>query len=242
MNDAKRTDEGVHPTSDIPDGLDAIYRKLMAKEPKDRFASADQLAEALAPFTRQSSPAKSSPHAPREESRTQIDSPKRSSSDAVPAPSDGSPAPAIVTRSVTATLGEAPVDPLGATSTWKSDSIAAEPSQGRPVAPRQEARTQIDSPKRPNSNVAKAQPNASPAARHVSRSKTATLAQPSSQVVPPRSPNRKWLLAAGGAASLVMLGVIIITITNKDGTKTRIEVPADSKIEITGSEITTVRL
>ena len=55
-------------TSDIPDGLDAIYRKLMAKDPKDRFASADQLAEALAPFTRQGSSAKSSPHAPREES------------------------------------------------------------------------------------------------------------------------------------------------------------------------------
>ena len=160
-NDAKRTDEGVHPTSDIPAKLDAIYRKLMAKEPKDRFASADQLAEALAPFTRQSRSA-----------------------------------------------------------------------QGSPVAPRQEARTQIDSPKRPGSDTAKAPPNASPAARHVSRSETATLAQSSSLVVRPRGPNRKWLLAAGGAAALVMLGVIIITITNMDGTKTRIEVPGDSKVEI----------
>ena len=163
-NDATRTGKSAHPTSDIPDGLDAIYRKLMAKEPKDRFASADQLAEALAPFTRQGSSA-----------------------------------------------------------------------QGSPVAPRQEARTQIDSPKRPGSNVAKAPPNASPAARHVSRSETATLGDPSSQVVPPRGPNRKWLLATGGAAALVMLGVIIITITNKDGTKTRIEVPGDSKVEITSS-------
>ena len=34
-----------------------------------------------------------------------------------------------------------------------------------------------------------------------------------------------------------MLGVIIITITNKDGTKSRIEVPDDSKVEITKSEI-----
>ncbi len=161
MHEEKTTDEGVHPTSDIPTKLDAIYRKLMAKEPKDRFASADQLAEALAPFTRQSRSA-----------------------------------------------------------------------QGSPVAPRQEARTQIDSPKRPGSDTAKAPPNASPAARHVSRSETATLAQPSSQVAPPRGPNRKWLRTAGGAAALVMLGVIIITITNKDGTKTKIEVPGDAKVEI----------
>ena len=103
------------------------------------------------------------------------------------APSDGSPAPAIVTRSVTATLGEAPVDPLGATSTWTTDNDAA---------------TSLPS-----------------------------------ETVPPRGPRRNWLLIAGGAAALVLLGVIIITITNKDGTKTRIEVPADSKIELTASPI-----
>ena len=84
--DATGTGKSAHSTSDIPDGLDAIYRKLLAKDPKDRFASADQLAEALAPFTRQSGPAQSSPYAPREESRTQIDPPKRSDSDATPAP------------------------------------------------------------------------------------------------------------------------------------------------------------
>jgi len=144
---------------EVPAELNAIYRKLMAKEPKDRFASADQLAEVLAPFTRQSSP-----HAPREESRTTIDPPRRSTSDAAPAPSDGSPAPAIVSRSEVATLG----DPL-------------------------------------------------------------------SQETPPRGPLPKWLLAAGGAAAMLLLGVIIITITNKDGTKTRIEIPGDSKVEISTS-------
>ena len=51
-----------------------------------------------------------------------------------------------------------------------------------------------------------------------------------SGTVPPR---RKWLLAAVGAVALVMLGVIIITITNKDGTKTKIEVPGDAKVEVT---------
>jgi len=164
-NDMMRTDELIPPTNDIPDGLNAIYRKLMAKEPNDRFASADQLAEALAPFTR-----KRSPHAPREKSRTTSESPNRSDSDAVQAPSNGSLAPAIVTQNITATGSEALM------------------MSGNP------------------------------------------------QRTPPRRPNRKWLFAAGGAAAaLVMLGVIIITITNKDGTKSRIEVPGDSKVEITNS-------
>ena len=101
-NDMMRTDELIPPTNDIPDGLNAIYRKLMAKEPNDRFASADQLAEALAPFTR-----KRSPHDPREKSRTTSESPNRSDSDAVQAPSNGSLAPAIVTRNITATGSEA---------------------------------------------------------------------------------------------------------------------------------------
>ncbi len=88
---------------EVPAELDAIYRKLMAKEPGDRFASADQLAEALAPFTRQSSP-----HAPREESRTTSDLPSHSGP--------------VVSRSETATLGEAPAVPLAATSTWRPHS------------------------------------------------------------------------------------------------------------------------
>jgi serine/threonine protein kinase len=36
---------------DAPPALVAIYEKLMAKQPENRFASADDLAEALAPFT-----------------------------------------------------------------------------------------------------------------------------------------------------------------------------------------------
>ena len=196
-------------TSDIPDGLDAIYRKLMAKDPKDRFASADQLAEALTPFTRQSSSAKSSPqqsspHAPREESRPTSDAPNRLNSDTASAPSDASPAPAIVTRSVTATLDETPVDPLAATSTWNSDSPAAASPQSSPVAPRQEAGL---------------------------------------QVAPPRGPNRNRLFAAGGAAALVLLGVIIITITNKDGTRTKVEVTGHAQqIEVAQDGKTLVKV
>ncbi len=179
--DPTRTDAGVRPASDIPDGLDAIYRKLMAKAPEDRFASANELADALAPFTRQSSP-----HAPREESRTKNDTPKRPGTNVAVGSLEGAPAPAIVTRRVTATSGEAPIDSL--TSTWTPDNV--------------------------------------PFASHPS------------DTVPPRGPNRKRLIAAGGAAALVlMLGVIIITITNRDGTKTKIEVPGDSKVEISRSEI-----
>lgn len=36
---------------DVPEELDAIYRKLLAKSPKDRFDSAQELADALAPFS-----------------------------------------------------------------------------------------------------------------------------------------------------------------------------------------------
>ncbi len=51
---------------------------------------------------------------------------------------------------------------------------------------------------------------------------------------PPRRPLLRWLLAAGGAAALVLLlGVIIITITHKDGTTTKIEVPDTSQVEVT---------
>jgi hypothetical protein len=129
----------------------------MAKEPKDRFASANELAEALAPFTRQSSLPQSSPHAPREEGRTKNDSPKRSGSDAAVASLDAPPAPAIVTRSVTATLGESSApgfvtwnetlapdqvsaDPLAATSTWKPEPNAAAANPNQAVTPPADAR------------------------------------------------------------------------------------------------------
>lgn len=110
---------------DVPAGVVAIYLKLMAKTPSDRFDSADELATALAPWVK-----------------------------ALPAP----PAPKI----------QAVATPLAGQSS------------------------------------------------------------------PPRRPLSRWLLAAGGAAALVLLlGVIIITITNKDGTQTKIEVPDTSQIEIT---------
>ena len=113
--------------SDVPAGVVAIYLKLMAKTPSERFASADELATALAPWVK-----------------------------ALPAPSGPTAAPKIQT-------------------------------------------------------VATAR-----------------------QGAPPRRPLSRWLLAAGGAAALgLLLGVIIITITSKDGTKTEIKVPDTSQVEVT---------
>jgi serine/threonine protein kinase/formylglycine-generating enzyme required for sulfatase activity len=143
---------------DVPAGVVAIYLKLMAKVPSERFATGDELATALAPWA-----------------------------EALPAPS----APAV-----------APTEPVV----------------------------------RPSS------PNRSESSDKLNMSPPAALAAPQIQAVatplagpgsPPHRPLSRWLLAAGGAAAFVMLGVIIITITNKDGTKTRIEVPDTSQVEVT---------
>ncbi|MFO1042616.1 MAG: bifunctional serine/threonine-protein kinase/formylglycine-generating enzyme family protein [Planctomycetaceae bacterium] len=167
--------------SGLPEEVNAIYRKLMAKDPKDRFASADQLAEALVPFTKQNTAVQS--NSSQQSTTKQIDPPRQA---------DSNPATLAPTHD-SATLNEVPADPLGATSTWNGGSAASR--QRSPVGPQPETTSQAASPIRPN---------------------------------------RNRLFIAGGAVALVLLlGVIIITITNKAGTKTRIEVPGDSKVEIT---------
>jgi serine/threonine protein kinase len=136
---------------DVPAGVVAIYLKLMAKIPSERFGSADELATALAAWA-----------------------------EALPAPSAPAAAPAT-----------APTEPVvRPSSTNRSES----------------------------SDTLKASLPAASAA---------------GQGSPPRRPLSRWLLAAGGPAAFVLLGVIIITITNKDGTKTRIEVPDTSQVEVT---------
>ena len=143
---------------DVPAGVVAIYLKLMAKIPSERFGSADELATALAPWA-----------------------------EALPAPS----APAA-----------APAEPV--------------------VCPSSPNRSE-------SSDTLKASPPAAPAAAQIQAVATPLAGQGS----PPRRPLSRWLLAAGGPAAFVLLGVIIITITNKDGTKTRIEVPDTSQVEVT---------
>ncbi len=133
---------------DAPPGLVAIYFKLMAKKPTDRFASADELAAALVPWCK-----------------------------AVPAPS----------------------------------AVVAPPRSPRSAAPKPP--------------------------------KAAAVAAPTARRGPPRRPWSRWRLAAGGAAALILLGVIIITITNKDGTQTKLEVPGDAQqIEVTQAGKTLVKV
>jgi formylglycine-generating enzyme required for sulfatase activity/serine/threonine protein kinase/WD40 repeat protein len=48
------------PQHDIPPDLEGIYRRLMAKEPKDRFATAEELAAALLPIIKGKKPAAAS--------------------------------------------------------------------------------------------------------------------------------------------------------------------------------------
>ncbi len=82
------------------------------------------------------------------------------------------------------------------------------------------------------SDTATPKPLADPA--NTDRQATPTTSPISQIALPPRGGSRNWLLKAGlGGFAAVLLGVIIITITNKDGTQTKIEVPDTSKVEIT---------
>ena len=93
------------------------------------------------------------------------------------------------------------------------------------------------------------QTRAKPRASIASMDETMPQPSPSDTLAPPRKlrrtakpPAPPWyqtprIMIGGGAAALVLLGVIIITITNKNGTKTKIEVPGDAKVKITTSEI-----
>ena len=143
---------------DVPAGVVAIYLKLMAKVPSERFASADELATALAPWA-----------------------------EALPAPS---------------VQGSAPTEP-------------------------------VVRPSSPNRSESSDTLNVSPPAALAAPKIQAVATPLAGQGSPPRRPLTRWLLAAGGAAAFVLLGVIIITITNKDGTKTTIEVPDTSQVEVT---------
>jgi formylglycine-generating enzyme required for sulfatase activity len=143
---------------DVPAGVVAIYLKLMAKVPSERFATGDELATALTPWA-----------------------------EALPAPS----APAT-----------APTGP-------------------------------VVRPSSPNRSETSDTLNASPPAALAAPMIQAVATPLAGQGSPPRRPLTRWLLAAGGPAAFVLLGVIIITITHKDGTKTTIEVPDTSRVEVT---------
>jgi serine/threonine protein kinase len=125
----------------VPEAVVAIYRKLLAKAPEDRFQTAAEVAQALAPFT----------------------SSKSNSLDNT-----------LVTT-------EAPTAETALTTAETSSPVViVDDRRGRPP-----------------------------------------------------TTSRTWQLAGFGAFSAVLLCAIIITITKRDGAVTKIEVPDDSKVEIT---------
>lgn len=125
---------------DAPAEVVAIYHKLMAKKPADRFQTAAELAEALAPFSTNKS-----------------------------------------------TAGTTPTEALPATAPVVRISVAAPP----PFVP-----------------------------KDTSRGGRAG------------GPRRFYQVAAGAAAFVVLLGVIVITITSKDGKKTTVKVPEGTPVEV----------
>jgi formylglycine-generating enzyme required for sulfatase activity/serine/threonine protein kinase len=125
---------------DAPQDLDAIYRKLMAKKPEDRFQSAMELAEALTPFS-----------------------------------------------STKSSAGTAPADAIPATA---------------PVV-------KVNEPTSPPS-----------------------VPQAGSRSGQAGGTRRFYQLAGGAAAFIVLLGVIVITITGKDGQKTTVKIPEGTPVEV----------
>lgn len=95
---------------DVPEELDAIYRRLMAKLPEDRFESASELAEALAPFST------------RQGATTFRDRGSIPASDSLPATA----AAIDVTRERTTPNATAAADPFSSTSTWGPGANANE--------------------------------------------------------------------------------------------------------------------
>ncbi len=141
--------------ADVPDGVCAIYLRLMAKRPEERFASAGDLALALAPFA------------------------------------TGKPGEL---KNSTTELQVVPVSPVNAKPVLNGLSE----SDGESIA--------ID--------TAHAPPR---------------VKLPG----PPRRLAGKFIGSLiGGMALLLLISVIVIMIANKDGTKTRIEVPGDSPIAV----------
>ena len=138
----------VPPAHDIPPEVEAVYQRLMAKEPSERFASADELAEALLAIVKSKKAA---------------------------APSDAS---------IDLAIGPAPAD-----TPPQPPTVAATPASDMPP----------------------------------------TASQPTLPPAPPRG--KKWL-AWGSLGAVLLMGVIIITIRNKDGSTTKLEVDDSSEVTV----------
>ncbi len=145
---------------DVPAELDLLYRKLLAKNPAERIATAGEVAKALTPIIRSL----------RSSGATTVNSSK--TVEAPPAPTMTMPAPGEGEPQLAATLALPRID------------------------------------------LQKPTPSAGSARKGPGGKKLAAI-------------------AGGFFAAMVLLGVIVITIRNRDGSVSKLEVPADASIEIT---------
>ncbi|MFO1043571.1 MAG: serine/threonine-protein kinase [Planctomycetaceae bacterium] len=162
--------------SDVPDGLVEIYRRLMSKQPEERYSSAEELIEALTPFA-------SSKGSASQKTVQLSQSP------------EAEVAAGVLSTDPVKTDNDRADLPSDTTFAWTPAAIEKPVVAGR---------------------------------SHSRRS------------------NRKPAIVFGGVAILVLLGVIVVTITNKDGKKKttevskraslRVDVRKDGSVEINRSE------
>ena len=161
----------------VPVELNALFQRLLAKKPEDRFATAAAVVTALEPFTRRA-----------EASRPQHDD---SASDEA-STDDLSPEPNALQS--TAGSRKKPTTRIRRAGT-------SEPASGLTTPDKHDAPTSGQTSHKPNHPFAR-------------RSKPS---------------GRKIGLMLGGLAAFILLGVIIIKITKKDGTTLEVTVPDDTK-------------
>ena len=191
----------------LPDEVEALYRRLMAKLPADRIATADELAKTLQEIVKSLRPASASSE------RVSV-SPSVSGT----ALAAGSGSPQTTTGSTPGNI--APTTPVASAIPLKEN---AAPTIIDPPT----ADTETDEFAFPQEL---SEPTSSATKRAKKPSKSTKACERSRSI-------KTIALCLGGLAAVVLCGVIIIKLTKKDGSVTEVTVPDDTqKVEITVSE------
>ncbi len=203
--------------SSVPADLNAVFQRLLAKKPEDRFATAAELVTALEPFTRRD---ERSRHAPRDEPNASP-TPNSKSTSSITPPSSSRltlDEPSTSTsRSAHLTEHAGNVD---ADSTIADSNNSQNSASGAASVPR----TITESMHRGADAIPLAKDS-------VTKSDSTRRA----------STTRQRVIAAVLLACVVLAG-IINKVTKKDGTTLEVTVPSDTKkVEITESEISDLK-